>query len=174
MNTLSASIAAGETGPLITLSGSVDITNHAELSEVLADPRVNGTLHLTIDASGLSFADSMATRALALTAKILKERGGGMVLLSPHTAIQHERAAAAGFGDKDEHERQAAIHRAADVADTQRAERANRCSRTKRPMMIADQTRAKHLNRNYVCRDSELSGGAEVLRFPGWFVVFTW
>ena len=80
MNTLSASIAAGETGPLITLSGSVDITNHAELSEVLADPRVNGTLHLTIDASGLSFADSMATRALALTAKILKERGGGMVL----------------------------------------------------------------------------------------------
>ena len=44
MNTLSAAIAAGETGPLITLSGSVDITNLAELSEVLADPRVNGTL----------------------------------------------------------------------------------------------------------------------------------
>jgi hypothetical protein len=59
VNTLSASIAAGETGPLITLSGSVDITNLAELSEVLADPRVNVTLHLTIDASGLSFADSM-------------------------------------------------------------------------------------------------------------------
>jgi hypothetical protein len=32
VNTLSASIAAGETGPLITLSGSVDITNLAELS----------------------------------------------------------------------------------------------------------------------------------------------
>jgi hypothetical protein len=44
LNTLSASIAAGETGPLITLSGSVDITNLGELSEVLADPRVNGTL----------------------------------------------------------------------------------------------------------------------------------
>jgi hypothetical protein len=44
VNTHSASIAAGETGSLITLSGSVDITNLAELSEVLADPRVNGTL----------------------------------------------------------------------------------------------------------------------------------
>ena len=87
MNTLSASIAAGETGPLITLSGSVDITNLAELSEVLADPRVNRTLHLAIDASGLSFADSMATRALALTAKILKERGGGMVLLNPQQLL---------------------------------------------------------------------------------------
>jgi hypothetical protein len=39
-----------------------------------------------------------------------------------HAAIQHERDAAAGFGDRDEHERQAAIHRAAAVADTQRAE----------------------------------------------------
>ena len=87
MNTLSASIAARGTGPLLTLSGSVDITNLAELSEVLTDPRVNGTLHLTIDASGLSFADSMAARALALTAKILKERGGGMVLLHPQRPV---------------------------------------------------------------------------------------
>jgi hypothetical protein len=39
-------------------------------------------------------------------------------------AAYHERAAAAGSGDKGEHERQAAIHRAAALADTQRAERA--------------------------------------------------
>jgi hypothetical protein len=39
-----------------------------------------------------------------------------------HAALQHERAAAAGFGDKDQHERQAARHRAAAAADTQRAE----------------------------------------------------
>ena len=84
---LSASIAAGEAGPLLTLSGSVDITNLAELSEVLADPRVNGTAHLTIDASGLSSADSMAARALGLTAKILKQRGGGMLLLHPQQSL---------------------------------------------------------------------------------------
>ncbi len=39
-------------------------------------------------------------------------------------ALLHERAAAAGSSDKDEHERQAAIHRAAAVVDTQRAEHA--------------------------------------------------
>lgn len=41
-----------------------------------------------------------------------------------HAALQHELAAAAGFGDKDQHERQAARHRAAAAADTQRAEHA--------------------------------------------------
>jgi chromosome segregation ATPase len=39
-------------------------------------------------------------------------------------ALQHERAAAGGFGDKDQHERQAARHRAAATADTRRAEQA--------------------------------------------------
>jgi hypothetical protein len=38
--------------------------------------------------------------------------------------LQHERVAAAGRGDKDQHERQAASHRAAAAAATQRAERA--------------------------------------------------
>jgi hypothetical protein len=37
-------------------------------------------------------------------------------------AIEHERAVAGGSGDKDEHERQAAIHRAAAATDMQRAE----------------------------------------------------
>lgn len=40
-------------------------------------------------------------------------------------ALQHERSAAAGYGDQDQHERQAATHRAAAVADLQRAERAD-------------------------------------------------
>jgi hypothetical protein len=40
------------------------------------------------------------------------------------TARQHERAAAAGVGDQEEHERQAASHRAAATADEQRADRA--------------------------------------------------
>lgn len=41
-----------------------------------------------------------------------------------HAALQCERAAAAGFGDKDQHERQAARHRAAAAADIRRAKRA--------------------------------------------------
>jgi hypothetical protein len=39
-------------------------------------------------------------------------------------ASMHERTAASGIGDVRQHERQAALHRAAAVADWQRAERA--------------------------------------------------
>lgn len=39
-------------------------------------------------------------------------------------AIKHEQAAATGAGDKDEHERRAAVHRAAAAASMQRAEHA--------------------------------------------------
>ena len=98
---LSASIAAGEAGPLITLSGSVDITNLAELSEVLADPRVNGTAHLTIDASGLSSADSMAARAPgAMTLRARPRSGSGSprrsAIWPPPRPPQSGRLAAGG------------------------------------------------------------------------------
>ena len=42
-----------------------------------------GTVHLTIDVSGLNFADSASVRVLVLAARTLKERGGGLVLLRP-------------------------------------------------------------------------------------------
>lgn len=52
MSTLDASVAAGDSGPLITLSGEADITNAAELSELVTGQLSGGTLHLTIDTSG--------------------------------------------------------------------------------------------------------------------------
>ena len=68
----------------------------------------------------LAASQAVAERAIAVSVSAFRRAA----FAHEHTAIQHERAAAAGFGDKDEHERQAAIHRAAAVADTQRAERA--------------------------------------------------
>jgi hypothetical protein len=57
-------------------------------------------------------------------------------------ALLHERVAAAGFGDTDEHERQAAIHRAAAMADAQRADDAQiTAPGTAGQMMLADQAR---------------------------------
>ena len=87
MSTLRASVSAGQAGPLITLSGEADLTTVAELSEVITSQLSGGTLHLTIDASGLSFADSASIRVLLLAARILTIRGGGLVLLSPQRAL---------------------------------------------------------------------------------------
>lgn len=69
------------------LSGETDIATVAELSELVTAQLAGGTLHLTIDVSGLSFADSASVRVLVLAARTLKERGGGLVLLHPQHGV---------------------------------------------------------------------------------------
>jgi anti-sigma B factor antagonist len=87
VSTLRASVSAGEAGPVITLSGETDITTVAELSELVTAQLSGGTLHLTIDASGLSSADSASVRVLVLAARTLQQRGGGLVLLRPQRPL---------------------------------------------------------------------------------------
>ena len=87
MSTLRASVSAGESGPVITLSGETDVTTVAELSELVTAQLSGGTLHLTVDASGLSFADSVSVRVLVLAARTLRQRGGGLVLLRPQRVL---------------------------------------------------------------------------------------
>lgn len=84
---LTVSVAAGESGPVITLSGEADMATATQLSAPITAVLARGTRCLTIDASELSFADSMSVRILVLAAKTLKERGGGLVLLHPQSAV---------------------------------------------------------------------------------------
>jgi len=87
MSMLDASVAAGESGPLITLSGEADVTNAAELSALVTGQLSGGTLHLTIDTSRLIFADTAALRVLVLAARTLRQRGGDLVLLRPQRTL---------------------------------------------------------------------------------------
>jgi anti-anti-sigma factor len=80
-------VSAGESGPVITLSGETDVTTVAELSELVTAQLSGGTLHLTIDASGLRFADSASVRVLVLAARTLQQRGGDLVLLRPQRVL---------------------------------------------------------------------------------------
>lgn len=72
---------------MITLSGEVDITISAELSELVAGQLTGGTQHLTVDVAGLDFADTAAIRVLLLAARTLRQRGGDLVLLRPQRAL---------------------------------------------------------------------------------------
>jgi anti-anti-sigma factor len=81
------SVSAGERGPLITLSGEADITNAAELSELINAQLSGGTRHLAIDAAGLAFADSASVHVLLAAARTLNERGGSLLLLRPQRPI---------------------------------------------------------------------------------------
>ena len=80
---LTASVAAGVSGPVITLSGEADLTCAGQLSALIAAQLSGGTRQLTIDVSGLRFADSATIGTLVLAAKTLKQRGGSLVLLRP-------------------------------------------------------------------------------------------
>jgi anti-anti-sigma factor len=87
VSTFRASVSAGESGPVITLSGEVDLSTIGEFSDLVAAQLASGTAHLTIDVTGMSFADSASMRVLMLAAMTLRKRGGGLVLLRPQPAL---------------------------------------------------------------------------------------
>jgi anti-anti-sigma factor len=61
-----ASVAAGEAGPVVVLSGEADLRSAGRLSELLTSQLAAGAVRLLVDVSGLSFADSASVRALVL------------------------------------------------------------------------------------------------------------
>jgi anti-anti-sigma factor len=85
--TLEASVAENGSGPVIMLYGEADLTSAEQLSGLITAQLSGGTRRLTIDVSGLSFADSATIRALVLAAKTLQERGGTLALLHPQPAV---------------------------------------------------------------------------------------
>jgi anti-anti-sigma factor len=91
---LTARVAAGESGPVIVLSGEADLTTVAQSSALITAQLAGGTRQLTIDVSGLWFADSatirtlmLAARTLMLAARRLRDGGGSLVLLRPQQSV---------------------------------------------------------------------------------------
>jgi anti-sigma B factor antagonist len=84
---LEISVAADETGPVLTLAGEADLTTMAELTEALTAQLAGGARHLTVDLSRLRFADSAVIRALVLADRTLKKRGGGVALAHPQPVV---------------------------------------------------------------------------------------
>jgi anti-anti-sigma factor len=84
---LAIRVAAGESGPVIVLSGEADLTTAGQLSELITAQLAGGARQLTIDVSDLRFADSASIRTLLLAARTLKERGGRLVLLRPQQPV---------------------------------------------------------------------------------------
>ena len=84
---LKASVTTGKSGPVIILTGEADASNAAQLSDVIIVQLASGTLYLTIDAAGLSFADSLSIGVLTGAAQTLKNLGGGLILLHPQERL---------------------------------------------------------------------------------------
>ncbi len=84
---LTASVADGASGPVIVLSGEADVASVGQLGALITAQVSRGTRQLTIDVSGLRFADSATISTLVLAARTLRQRGGNMVLLRPQHAV---------------------------------------------------------------------------------------
>src|SRR5690348_10653428 len=80
VNLLNIHVAAGDAGPVMMLSGEADITNVDQLEDALNAQITAGARILTVDLSGLRFADSTAIVALVQAARTLKARGGRLDL----------------------------------------------------------------------------------------------
>jgi anti-sigma B factor antagonist len=80
-------VEAGKSGPVVMLAGEADMTSAERLDALIARQLAAGASRLTIDLSGLRFADSASIRVLALAARTLTERGGGLVMLDPQPSV---------------------------------------------------------------------------------------
>ena len=87
MSMLHAAVTAGPSGPVIALAGEADLTTAAELNQLLAAHLDGGTIRLTVDLSGLRFADSATIRELIQAHRLITQRGGTLELTRPQPAV---------------------------------------------------------------------------------------
>lgn len=71
---------------MITLAGEADLTTAAELNQVLA-AQLDGGTTVTVDLSGLRFADSAAIGELIAAHHAITHRGGTLELTRPQPAV---------------------------------------------------------------------------------------
>lgn len=80
-------VDSGDSGPIIFLAGEADSPGAGQLDTVIAWQMAKGDPQLTIDTSGLRFADVASIRTLMLAARMLTARGGSLVMLDPQPAV---------------------------------------------------------------------------------------
>jgi anti-sigma B factor antagonist len=87
MALLEIAVAAGDSGPVVKLSGESDVTVAGQLRDALEAQISDGVRYLTVDLSGLRFADSASIRVLLETHLALTGMGGILELAFPQPPV---------------------------------------------------------------------------------------
>jgi anti-anti-sigma factor len=82
---LSVTVDEGERGPIVTVSGEIDLETSPELGAVLASLDPPGG-EVDVDLAGVTYIDSTGLRAL-LTARDAAREGGGSLRVSATSSI---------------------------------------------------------------------------------------
>ena len=87
MSALEVSVTTGPSGPVVVLAGEADVTSAVRLDEALAAQVGSRAVRLTIDATGLRYADSASMRALLMAAAEITSQDGTVTLLNPQPPV---------------------------------------------------------------------------------------
>lgn len=84
---LEISVGTDRSGTVVSLSGESDMTTTGQLSDALTSQMTGGTQHMSVDLSGLRFADSASIRILLDAHRTLRSHGGVLELVNPHPNV---------------------------------------------------------------------------------------
>lgn len=87
MSLLDITVETGKDGLVVRLAGEADTSVAGQLSDALNAQISGGTRHLTVDLSGLRFADSAAIRTLVDAHLALQGQGGILELANPQPLV---------------------------------------------------------------------------------------
>lgn len=87
MSLLEISVETGAYGSVMKLSGECDPTTIEQLKDAVGAQIADGVRHLTIDLSGLRFADSMTVKVFIDAHRALSNAGGTLELLRPQRVV---------------------------------------------------------------------------------------
>lgn len=84
---LDVSVADGENGPMLVLSGEADLSTLGQLNSALEELIWAGTRLLIVDLSRLRYADSASIAAFVQADRTLRGQGGQLELLGPQQTV---------------------------------------------------------------------------------------
>ena len=87
MSLLSIAVESRQFDVVMRLSGEADLSTVGQLRDALNEQISGGARQLTIDLSGLRFADSGSIRALTNAHLALKAQGGTLELVNPQPNV---------------------------------------------------------------------------------------
>lgn len=73
---------------IVTLSGKVDTTTAPETTRQLKETVLEGGANLALDASGVTFMDSVGLTILVSVLKLAREQGGDLIVLRPSPVVR--------------------------------------------------------------------------------------
>ena len=81
-------VSSSPTQVVVSIVGELDMVDADKVAKILVDAADGGKATVSLDLSGLTFADSSAVKAIVLGAQAAARRGVGYELVNPTSRVQ--------------------------------------------------------------------------------------